>query len=130
MREQTLRNFAIFSSSVGLVVLFLISGYIGSENIKIKEIVIGDVGKGVFICGIVEGKRVSNKHIFLDIVDDTGKIKFVMFNSTVKDLIDTDTDPYDIESGDMFCMNGVIDEYPKGSGELELVYRKGKFEKI
>lgn len=130
MQEKTLRNLALFCSIIGLITLFYVSGFVSPVQIKIEQITIEDLGKEVFVCGVVGEKKVSNNHIFLDIIDDTGTIKLVVFNKTAIKLTGSGTNPYDIEKGDIICANGVIDEYPKGSGDLELVYRKGTFEKI
>lgn len=125
MQEKLIRNIALVCSVVGLVLLFYASEHMGIDPARIGEISMDDVGMGLKICGGVEEKRVSNNHIFMKIRDETGIIKLVIFNSTALKLRDSGINVYGFSEGELICSTGVVDEYPKGSGELELIYRKG-----
>lgn len=124
MEETTLRNIALLCAVVGLVLLFYISNQI-QATVDINTITIDDVGKSFKICGTINSRRVSNNHIFLNIEDQTGSIKFVIFNTTALKLNETGISPYELKEGTEICAPGVAEEYPKGSGELELIYRRG-----
>ncbi len=124
MEETTLRNTALLCSIIGLILLFYISNQI-QATININTITIDDVGKGFRVCGTISSKRVSNNHIFLDIEDQTGSIKLVIFNTTALKLNETGVSPYELRAGIEICAPGIAEEYPKGTGELELVYRRG-----
>ncbi|UCD06995.1 MAG: OB-fold nucleic acid binding domain-containing protein [Candidatus Aenigmatarchaeota archaeon] len=124
MEETTLRNMALLCSVIGLILLFWFSGQI-RLTADIDKITIDNIGLGVRVCGNIISERVSNNHIFLDIEDQTGKIKFVIFNTTAFKLNETGISPYELKEGIGVCVPGVVEEHPKGSGELELIYRKG-----
>lgn len=125
MQEKIIRNIALFCSVAGLILLFYISGQIEATPVRIGEISIDDVGIGVKVCGEIIEKRVSNNHVFMKLEDETGSIRLVVFNSTALKLRDSGVDVYGFSIGERICSTGVVDEYPKGSGGLELVYRRG-----
>jgi exonuclease VII large subunit len=127
MRESTLRNIALLSTVTGLILLFLISNQI-QPVVDINTISIDDVGRGMRVCGTISSRKISNNHIFLDLKDSSGSARFVMFNSTALRLNETGISPYKLEEGAEVCVPGVVDEYPKGSGIIELVYRRGMIE--
>jgi DNA/RNA endonuclease YhcR with UshA esterase domain len=124
MEENTIRNTALICSIIGLALLFWISNEIQATS-DINTITIDDIGKGFKVCGTINSRRVSNNHIFLEIEDKTGTIRFVMFNTTALKLNETGVSPYELTEGTEICAPGVAEEYPKGTGELELVYRRG-----
>ncbi len=125
MEETTLRNTAFFCSITGLILLFFVSNTM-QTTLDISSITIDDVGKSVTICGTISSRRVYNNHIFMNIEDrGEGVIRFVIFNTTALKLNQTGTNPYKLKEGLEICAPGVVKEYPKGSGELELVYKKG-----
>ena len=127
MEEHLLKILSIICSVAGLGLIFFISTQINAV-VDIDTITIDDVGIGTNICGAITSKRMSNNHLFLDITDDTGSIRFVMFNTTALKLNETGISPYSLEKGTRICAPGVVDEYPKGSGKLEMVYRHGMIE--
>lgn len=124
MEETTLRNTALLCSIAGLVLLFWVSNQI-QATADISTITIDDVGKGFSVCGTINSRKISNNHVFLNIEDRTGSIKFVIFNTTALELNETGVSPYALGEGTEICAPGVAEEYPKGSGKLELVYRGG-----
>lgn len=125
MEEKKLCNLALFCSLIGLLILFFISTQIEVAQINIREIGPDDIGKNVKICGFVESKRTSNGHIFLELKDNTGKINFVIFNQTASNLKKNGIDLYNLKNNGKLCGSGTVDEYPKGSGNLEIIYKKG-----
>jgi DNA/RNA endonuclease YhcR with UshA esterase domain len=130
MRETRLRNLALLCSILGLIVLFYASQNIQAEHININAIIVDDIGNTVKICGEITYKRVSNNHVFFDIKDSTGTIDVVIFNTTAMGLKNKGTDVYDFKQGESICLVGAVSEYPKGSGQLELIYRTGEIKRI
>ena len=130
MREKVIRNIALLCSVAGLLILFYASEHIEMGPTKIGEISIDDVGISMRICGRIENKRVSNNHIFMDLGDITGKISFVIFNTTALKLNASNINVYNFSVGDKICSTGVVEEYPKGSGELEIIYRRGNITRV
>jgi hypothetical protein len=54
----------------------------------------------------------------------------VVFNTTALMLNNSGKNLYEFDINDTICSTGIVDEYPKGSGSLEIIYRRGKIEKI
>ncbi len=125
MRENVIRNIALICSVVGLVLLYYASMHIGSSLTKIGKITTDSIGMGVRVCGIVENNKTSNDNIFLVVGDDTGIIELVIFAKSALKLNESDTNLYGLHVEDEICFAGVVDEYPKGSGELEIIYEGG-----
>jgi len=113
---KMVRNIALICSVVGLALIYFASGMIEIEPVRIGEIGIDDIGTGVMVCGImVKNSSVTDSRVSLDIWDRTGKIKVVIF----------DRDVPDISAEDEICATGRVDEYPKGSGRLEIISKAG-----
>lgn len=127
MEESTLRKLAALCAVAGLAVLYYASIQIRACA-DIDSITIDDVGKGFRACGTITGMTVSNNHIFFDVQDETGSIRFVIFNTSAIKLNETGISPYSLKEGTGISATGVADEYPKGTGRLELVYRGGNIE--
>lgn len=94
---------------------------------EISGLMIGDVGMDVYVCGDVVSPRTSKNHIFFDIEDKGGRIKVVIFNTSALRLNKSGTGVYSLKNKSV-CLEGKIGEYPPRSGEIEIVYRGGKFE--
>lgn len=125
MEEKLIRNIALICAIVGLVLLYYASLYIGNSLTKIGKITNDNIGMGVKICGIVESGKVSNNNTFLVVGDETGSIELVIFSKSALKLNESGIDVHVLCSGDEICSTGVVDEYPKGSGELEIIYQGG-----
>lgn len=128
MRESHVKKIAVLISVVGLIILYLISFTI-SGTTSISDITIEDVGRTVKVCGNVTSFRNSNNHIFFTL-DDGNRINAVIFNSTALQLNQSGSNPYQLGVGDLLCVPGVVEEYPKNSGQLEIIYRAGVIERI
>ena len=75
---------ALFTSLIGLVGMIVFAG-----DLSPKEIAIGDIDRGmidekVAIVGLVESVKLSSsgKSYFLTLVDGTGKVSVIIFEST------------------------------------------------
>lgn len=130
MEEKLIRNIALVCSVAGLILLFYASGQIESGPVDMGTIGIDDVGMGVRVCGTIVEKRVSNNHVFMTLGDGTGSIRLVVFNSTALKLKGSGIDVYGFSEGESICSTGVVDEYPRGSGLLELIYRRGSIGRV
>ena len=121
MNDKTLLKISLIISTIGLILLFLVSSYTRPPNVKISEITYDDVGRYTVIQGKISSKNVhKDGHIFLDISDETGTMKVVLFSSTAETL----------ESGTLACLKkgksieikGKVDEY---KGSLEILPKEG-----
>lgn len=129
MDESQLKKIAIIISIIGLILLYYVST-LPLSTIKINELSIEDVGSNVKVCGEIKSISVSNKHIFFTLGDDTDEIEIVIFNSTALHMKESGHNLYEFSQGEEICIPGEINEYPKNSGEIELIYRQGIIERI
>jgi aspartyl/asparaginyl-tRNA synthetase len=124
MEESALLRLSVICSVAGLAILFYTSAQT-QPRMNIDQIEIDDIGRSIRVCGTIESKRISNNHVFLDMSDESGSIKFVIFNNTALGLAERGMSPTELEQGTHLCAAGTVDEYPKGSGNMELIYRSG-----
>ncbi|RLI97255.1 MAG: hypothetical protein DRO99_03240 [Candidatus Aenigmatarchaeota archaeon] len=127
MDDSFLMRLAILCSISGLAVLFLFSSAQGTQTM-IGDITAEDIGRNVMVCGEITDTRISNNHVFLTLYDGSGSIRYVIFNSTSLMLNKTGMSPFSLSKGMSMCGPGAVDEYPAGTGNLELIYRRGVIE--
>lgn len=126
MHPKNFRKLALICALSGLALLYFISAYIGTPTVDIETITMDSIGTTVKVCGEITSRRTSNNHLFFDIRDQTGEISLVVFNSTALSLKESGRNLYQLKSGDQICFTGEVDEWPQGSGQLELKYKKIK----
>lgn len=127
MKAPSLLRISIICSVFGLILIFYASLQL-YQTVDIGSITVSDVGMVARVSGTITSARVSNGHIFLDISDSTGSIRYVIFNSSATKMEKGGISPYSLKKGMRIAVQGVVDEYPKGSGRPELVYRRGDIE--
>lgn len=124
MKEGDLLKLALLCSVFGITGLFAASLFIESPQTDISSLNVGDVSSTVTICGNLTSHTSKNGHHFFNIADTTGQTRLVFFNTTTKIAkergFDFNTPPKKA------CIEGEIDEYPTGTGNLEIVYAGGK----
>jgi DNA/RNA endonuclease YhcR with UshA esterase domain len=117
MNDSELLKISFLASAIGLILLFIVSSSSHPSLVKISEISYDDVGKTVVIKGEIVSKKVhEDGHIFLDVSDDTGKIKVVLFDSLVDKL--SEEKGSNLEIGRSIEVKGKVDEY---RGSLKIV---------
>ena len=124
MEEPHLLRISFLCALAGLLALFLVSGTIRSPT-PVCDISPEDIGTMVMVSGTITLSKTSNNHVFLDISEDNCSIRYVIFNTTAMRMNRSGVSPYRLSTGTRLTAPGVVDEYPKGSGRLELVYRSG-----
>jgi aspartyl/asparaginyl-tRNA synthetase len=122
--EEAAVKLSVLCSLAGLVLLYFFSTHFEATQTRIADIIIEDVGSTFMVCGNLTSTRVSNGHVFLSMADGSGSIRLVFFNSTVQSAKARGFDIYELPAS--LCLEAQVDEYPKGSGTLELVYRDGR----
>jgi aspartyl/asparaginyl-tRNA synthetase len=125
MQEKLIRNIALICTAAGLILLYYASVNIGNSPVKIGKITSDSIGMGMKVCGIVESTKIPNDNVFLLIRDDTGSIELVIFATSALNLNNSGIDLYSLYDEDEICLTGILDEYPKGSGRLEIKYEGG-----
>ncbi len=108
-------------STIGLILLYLISSTFQVDIVSISEIDYDMVGSIVSIEGKVVSKRVhEDGHIFFKVEEGTNRISAVVFSSEVKKL-----EPEVLkclEEGNSITVTGRVEEY---RGTLEVIPTKG-----
>jgi len=116
-----LHKISLGTSTIGLILLFLVSEATQVDTVKISEIDYDMAGSLVSITGKIVLKRIHDDgHIFLKIEDDTGQISAVIFSSDAKKL-----DPVllsCLETGKTLSVTGRVEEY---RGSLEMIPKTG-----
>ncbi len=84
MRERELIKASFFISTIGLIILYISNPQ--PAFVKISEIE-NKLDQRVVISGEIESLKIhENGHIFLEVKDETGEIKVVIFKNVVKKL--------------------------------------------
>ncbi len=126
MNEGTTKKISVLVAIIGLVLLYYVSANIQPVRADISTITAEDIGSTVLVCGNITTHREKDGHIFMDISDETGKIRLVVFSSYIGKVQDKGLGYSNFTAGRSICATGAVDEYPKGSGSLEIVYRGGE----
>ncbi|MBI4173324.1 MAG: OB-fold nucleic acid binding domain-containing protein [Candidatus Aenigmarchaeota archaeon] len=121
MKESTLKAACLASALAGLLLLFLVSSAAVSSRTGIVGITLDHAGRTVKICGSVDSLRISNGHMFFNVDDDSGRLRAVIFNGTAAKLGTSTLAISQPDGNPATCFIGVVSEYPKGSGQVELV---------
>src|SRR3989344_4767552 len=80
MNEAATKTISVLVSIMGLILLYYVSANIQTGQTKISDITAEDIGSKALVCGNISSPKKSGEHIFLDIADETGKIRFVIFS--------------------------------------------------
>lgn len=127
MRENAARALAVIIAISGLILLYFVSENIETSALALKDISLEKEGEMIKTCGEISNTRVSNNHIFWDLRDNTGSTRIVVFNYTSLLLKKRHIDLFSVKDG-FVCVTGIVDEYPPGSGRINIIYRKSDLE--
>lgn len=127
MDEKTLKRISIIGVCICLVLLYIVTIQPSSLHVNIGEIDRSLTGKIVNVTGVIEAVSESKGNVFIDLKDDTGEIKVVLWEETI-DSIDTN----DLNKGELVRGNvlNVIGEVQIYKGELEVVPMRGNVKMI
>jgi DNA/RNA endonuclease YhcR with UshA esterase domain len=118
MDERNARILAVLCSVAGLAVLYFSSSFIEqtAPPVNITSVGMDNVGSSFLVCGDASGTRNSNGNTFLSLTDATGAIDIVIFRGTKTNAT--------ISNGQNYCITGTLEEYPAGSGRLEIIAKR------
>jgi len=122
MEERSVKMLALACSVAGLAILYFSSALMEQASLPadIKTLSLDDVGSSAKVCGSVTGLKNSKGNLLFSISDNrTDSIHAVVFNSTASRL-----NVSGILNGNDVCLLGQIQEYPPGSGVIEIVASK------
>lgn len=88
MEDKKMFKVALITTIFGMLGLIFTANQINPQIICIKDINRGTLDKEVFIEGVVQGvsKSRNTETYFLELMDGTGKIQVVVFQSTALNL--------------------------------------------
>lgn len=128
MEDKKIFKLALFTAIFGLVGMIFSSSYITPQNVQIKEINRGMLDKEVSIEGLVMDVSQSQKGgtYFLELMDGTGKIKLVIFESAASEIEKTNINIENFNKRRIRVV-GKVAEY---QGSMELILKDASSLKI
>ncbi|HOI40394.1 MAG TPA: OB-fold nucleic acid binding domain-containing protein [Methanobacterium sp.] len=92
MEDKQIFKLALFTTIIGLVGMMFSANYIMPQEVKIKDINRGMLDKEVLVEGLVTDVSQSRNGgtFFLELMDGTGKIKLIIFESAAFEIQKTD----------------------------------------
>lgn len=121
MEDSFIFKIALTMSIVGLVGMMFSVNLINAREVKISEINRGMLDEDVTLEGLVQDVKKSSRSntYFLDIMDGTGKITVIVFESSAVDLEKTNQSIYTLNNKRV-KVTGKISEY---QGKMELILK-------
>jgi DNA/RNA endonuclease YhcR with UshA esterase domain len=121
MEDSLIFKIALAMSIVGLVGMMFSVNMITPREIKISEINRGMLDEDVSLVGVVQNVKKSSQSntYFLEIMDGTGKITVIVFESSAVDLEKVNMSIYSIDNRRV-KITGKISEY---QGKMELILK-------
>ena len=118
MEEHNMRVLALLCSVAGLVILYFSSALAeqAATPVALNSIAMDDAGTSVKVCGNITSCKTTNGHVFLQLLDTTGTLRLVVFNTTAIRINASCS-----LNGRSACAMGQIQEYPPGSGSIEMI---------
>jgi DNA/RNA endonuclease YhcR with UshA esterase domain len=119
MEDRVIYKIALITSVLGLLGMVFSADQINPREIKIKDISRGMMDEDVSVTGIVQSvkKSSTSNTYFLDIMDGTGKISLIIFDSNVGDLQKSNISMSSLQNRRV-KVTGKVSEY---KGKMELI---------
>ncbi len=119
--DAGLHKISLGTSSLGLILLYLVSINTQVDIVRIGEIDYDKVGNLVSIQGTISSKRVhEDGHIFLKVEDDASHISVVVFSSDAEKLGPSVLKC--LNMGNTILVTGRVEEY---RNSLEVIPKRG-----
>ena len=120
MNEKRLIKAAVIGTVASIFKLYIFSNQISSLSVNIGDIDKSFTGKTVNITGEITSISNSRGNIFINIKDETGEIKVVLWEDTIKSINDIDINKLD--KGSKINIIGDVQIY---KGEMEIIPIRG-----
>ena len=119
MEDHHIFKIALVMSILGLVGMIFSADLITAREVQIKDINRGMLDEDVSLEGVVQNvkKSSTSETYFLDIMDGTGKITMIIFESSAQDLQKTNISIYSLNNRRV-KVTGKVSEY---QGKIELL---------
>jgi DNA/RNA endonuclease YhcR with UshA esterase domain len=122
MDEKTLTKISVVGSVLSIILLYFITLNINPEGMAIGNLDRTLIGRSVSITGKITSLYVNNGNMFMNVADESGEIKTVLWKDTLELIHANGIDSGTFEIGKKISITGEIQEY---KGELEIVPVKG-----
>lgn len=128
MEDNSIFKIALAMSILGLVGMVFSADMITAREIKINEINRGMLDEDVSLEGVVQNVKKSSRSntYFLEIMDGTGKITMIVFESNAVDLEKANISVYSLNNRRV-KVTGKVAEY---QGKVELILKDAASLKI
>ncbi|BDZ70341.1 exodeoxyribonuclease VII large subunit [Methanobacterium petrolearium] len=128
MEDEKIFRLALFTTIFGLVGMMLSAGYITPQKVEIKDINRGMLDKEVSVEGLVTdvSKSRNGETYFLELMDGTGKIKLVIFDSAASEIQKTSVNIENFSKKRIRAV-GTVTEY---KGSLEVILKDASSLKV
>lgn len=120
MNEKKLTKISIFGATISILTLYLITSNIVSSQVNIGDIDKSFVGKTINITGEITSIANNKGNVFISIKDETGEIRAVLWEDTIKSINDIDMSRLD--EGSKVNIIGDVQIY---KGEIEIIPIRG-----
>ncbi len=119
MNEKQLMRLSVLGSVFGIVALYFVAMNLCMPLVDIGEITGEIIGNTVVVKGTVSDVYFhKDGHIFFNLKDETGEVKIVLWDDTVKQLELNHVKVRELKNGDRLEVTGVVELY---KGTLEIV---------
>lgn len=126
MDEGKAKTLALLCSIAGLAILYFSSAMAeqASAPAEIRTLSMDSVGTNAKICGSVAEAKGNKGNTFIQLQDNTSSMRVVIFNNTASRM-----NASGILEHSSVCITGRVQEYPPGSGEIEIVANNIRLQK-
>lgn len=122
MNEKILMKLSIIGTIISILTLYIITSQIFSSSLNIGNIDKSFVGKTVNITGEITSISNNKGNIFINVKDETGEIKVVLWEDTIKSININDIDINKLNKGSKVNIIGDVQIY---RGEMEIILIRG-----
>ena len=116
MHDRAIAKLSLIMAGVGILGLFLVNLLIVPTFLTTAEIDSSRTGQIISVDADIKQFSVSDGHIFMTLIDGSGEIRAVMWQSSARG-----TEAYNLSVGDAVLVTGQIANY---RGELEIIVSK------
>jgi len=117
--KKFLLIFSLFTSLVGLVLIYIASVNIEPQKIEISGITADMEGRKIITIGYIAEKREhKDGHLFLTLSDNKTKIEIPLFSDFMKSLSQVGITKDDFHIGDKISVKGTLEIY---KGKLQII---------
>ncbi len=128
MEDEKIFKLALFTTIFGLVGMMFSASYVTPQNVEISDIDRSMLDKEVSVEGLVTdvSKSQTGETYFLELMDGTGKIKLVIFESAASEIQKTSVNINNFSKKRIRAV-GTVTEY---KGNLEVILKDASSLKI